>query len=929
MADIASLGLLPAVAVVDPEPPEPGGSAIRPLTPGRAAPPAAAARPPRYAVGERVRSLAEHMPGMAGRSGVVVEARAGAPPYYAVRFDGVADAHKWLTEDELSPEAAPAGGPPPAGMAGMAGMEAERPEAPAESAAPAPPAFQSLGFVLEAPEADVVKWVTTRRAAQDGSMRNRDARWRYAARKRAGDPWVQLRKLDEDQDIWFVYTPPFVDEAPPGAPDKTDDLCVKVVSTMLADPPRVEAEPSRADEEAKAAAEFSGRLLADLNAESGLNTLALLRDAEEQACASDSSFIHNWVDPNGGGYQPKQILASPWATTEADALFDANGMAQPGPYVVRYVRVDGVLTDDPSEAAMQWLPALRAKVLHPRHVRFLPPTASGIADAWGVIVSDYVELSRLKALAQEYSPEGWTLTPEQVKAMVDARPTSSRALLPSWACDTDEARKPGADGLPPGDALVYCDILYITGKGNPDYPKGACVWVAAEKHVIARGPWTERIAHDPQGPTVDDTAEPGSADKQQRYVERPCDIPVTQVKQFVDPDKRDPYGRGLVAKLGNDGAAAHTAFGLIVESMFNLNNPHLFVPIGSGINAQALAVRGVPIDYNPTGGGRPWWLEQPQPSPMLLEIVDRAAASQDAKSGLQQIAQGLADPSITSGVQAQSVVEQALKALAEPKQFLDDAFVRQQRIQLQLVRRKFTMPQRLRIVGADGAYKAKEWTAADLGSTSDVRIAPGTSTMLTPSAKDALLLAELQAQAITMEDYQRAKAGRWKLTVGLQDNPHRLRVAGQIDQWESGPPEGWAPLPPPPVDPVTGGPPVDPMTGQPVPPPVDPADPFAVGINDDDPAVAPIRYQELVRAVSSVKYRSKPPEWRALLDAAYLRARQAAGVSSVAEQQAAAAAAVPAGPAGAPPAEAAPPTEGAGVPPGGEGSMMGAPAGLG
>lgn len=810
---------------------------------------------------------------------------------------------------------------------------------PSDNAEAMPPAtprpFESLGFLLEAPEPDVVKWVKTRREAQDPAMRRREARWEVHEERRAGNPWIRLRKVDENQDLWVAYTPPGIDTAPPGAPSKIDDLCSKVVSTMLADPPRGTAEPSRADEEAKSAAEFSERLLADLNAESALNTLALLRVAEDRACGADSGFVHTWVDPHGGGYQPRQILASAAATTESDALFTPEGVAQPRPYVVRYVRPDGSLTDEPGEAAQTWLPALRAKVLHPRGVRFLPPTAAGIHDAWGVIVSGYCELSHLRKMAESYEPGRFAgLPPEALRAMVNHRPQGARKLLEPWACDTEDLRKADPEtGSPPGDALVYYDLVYITGRGNPEYPLGACVWIAAEKHVVCRTTWAEKVAHDPLAPSVDDTAEPGSADKQQRYVERPCDIPVVQVTQFPEPTG-DPYGKGLVWKLGDDDLAAQTAFGYLVESVYNLNNPHLMLPTGIGINEQQLAVRGQPIWFNGANGQRPFWLEQPQPPSMLLDIIDRAAANQDAKSGLQQIAQGLADPSITSGVQAQSVVEQALKALAAPKQNLDDAFVRLQRILLQLVRRAFTMPQRMKITGPDGGYKAKEWTAADLGSTSDVKIMPGTSTMLTPSAKDALLLAELTAQAITMEDYQRAKAGRWKLSVGLQDNPHRLRVAGQIDEWESGPPEGWAPPAPPPVDPLTG---LDPMTGAPPVPVVDPADPFEIGVNDDDPAVAPIRYQELVRAVSGAKYRSKPPEWRALIDAAYMRARSAAGVQSVAEQAAAqAAAAAPALAGGAPDAPMAPPSpappdggEAPGVPMGGEGAMMAAPEGLG
>src|SRR3990167_3277005 len=54
-----------------------------------------------YAVGDHVRALVDHMPGMRGMVGTVDEAHAGEPPYYAVLFDGESEPHKWLTEDEV------------------------------------------------------------------------------------------------------------------------------------------------------------------------------------------------------------------------------------------------------------------------------------------------------------------------------------------------------------------------------------------------------------------------------------------------------------------------------------------------------------------------------------------------------------------------------------------------------------------------------------------------------------------------------------------------------------------------------------------------------------------------------------------------------------------------------------------------------------
>lgn len=70
---------------------------------------------PTFVVGDRVRSLVDHMPGMKGKVGTVTTANAGSPPFYGVTFDGETEEHRWLAEDEIEaavPEA-PAATPPP------------------------------------------------------------------------------------------------------------------------------------------------------------------------------------------------------------------------------------------------------------------------------------------------------------------------------------------------------------------------------------------------------------------------------------------------------------------------------------------------------------------------------------------------------------------------------------------------------------------------------------------------------------------------------------------------------------------------------------------------------------------------------------------------------------------------------------------------
>ena len=70
-----------------------------PDVPGSSTPASDAAK---FKVGDEVRSLVAHMPGMKGATGSVEIVRT-SPAYYGVKMDGESEVHKWLAEDELEP----------------------------------------------------------------------------------------------------------------------------------------------------------------------------------------------------------------------------------------------------------------------------------------------------------------------------------------------------------------------------------------------------------------------------------------------------------------------------------------------------------------------------------------------------------------------------------------------------------------------------------------------------------------------------------------------------------------------------------------------------------------------------------------------------------------------------------------------------------
>lgn len=100
-------------------------------------PGAMAEMPAKFAVGDRVTSLVDHMPGMNGMAGTVQIVRT-SPPYYGVVMDGESEVHKWLAEDEVAADGKSADAP----ASGMA-ME---PAAPSGKGGDSPAAAATLAL---------------------------------------------------------------------------------------------------------------------------------------------------------------------------------------------------------------------------------------------------------------------------------------------------------------------------------------------------------------------------------------------------------------------------------------------------------------------------------------------------------------------------------------------------------------------------------------------------------------------------------------------------------------------------------------------------------------------------------------------------------------------------------------------------------------
>ena len=669
---------------------------------------------------------------------------------------------------------------------------------------------------------------------QTKALKKRHLEWRVNALRREGYTQVSLVKA-RDTKSWAVYLPPGDMPVVPSV-NKAERLVRRLRALIFSDAPLPEATPDNDSDDDRDAAEFATRALIDLESEGTLDGAMKASQAFDTASTYDSGFVWYTIDANGGGRKPMQVQAHPMATSVADAVRQPTGVPWPeNELVTRYVALDGnALTDDVAQAKLRWLPKLKSRVMDSRHVRFWPADALDIWDAELCLIAEVVSLLRVKGAFPEVAQMG----DEDLAKLVDVDNEDAKELAPAFAKKMSfNSGKEVKDDSPvfiltvyaKQNAALYPDGFYGVFAGGADAPL-----------VLHRGKWV-----DPQRPT------------------EVLDIPITQYKQF---DRgRDPYGLGAMAIVGGGNEIRATMFGVMLEHLARFLARKVFYPVTSTFQPKAAqAAMGTYIPIN--AGGAPV-VEQVPDFPKAAQVMfDAVSTEMDEDLGLSPIVSGQNPAGVQSGLHAQQLIEQVYIGLSDCKQNTERALIRGWRIILQQVRAFYTVPQRIAWEEDDGAYKEREWTGADFGSTRDVRIRKGSFTMLAPSAKLAIAEHLLALQAIDQEDLRRLTIGTVSGTTGLQDDPTRMRIRRQLQAWTAGP-QGV-------VDPAS-------MTAaaQAI---------FLPQPGDDEPTVAPIRHREIRRTLQSVKASRWPEPWRAPLLAEYERMRQAAGVVTIAEQQAAA-----------------------------------------
>ena len=789
-------------------------------------------------------------------------------------------------------------------------------ERPADRQALSEAPIEGKGKLLAASDEEAFKAVHNLVLRQELLARSRlqqDRHWTYVRR---GYPWSYLEK-QQDQDIYVQAFPPGVDTLRPAAvPNKAADLCNKYVETLMVDPPRPSPKATSDSEVAERATEMAYQFLTQDAQESGTDDNALFWYSTDAATVRASAFHHYWVDPQAGGSTPAQIKAHPKAVDPSNPLEYVNpatGMPEPTTdYVLRYVtepsdeHPQGEFTDDPSQAARQWLPKIKVDMWGREHIRIFPEDKD-IANCDQVVGLYYCTLSEAKRRWASVRD----LDANHQAELLDWTPPRFLVLLPPalrarWKLGTGDEMKQGGSN---DQRMMFWYVWYQ--KPCPDYPEGAMMYVtgAYGGFVLGRETLTAQIDMPTGGTDI-----------------RTLDIPVVQNRLIQDPDDRDPTGRPLIERFGAASEARATLFMSYLEAMDLTLHPAMFVPATSPLQAhdiQESRSLGKPVavlsrdDY-------PHYEDRPPIPGDILNVLQWDDIQMDSSASLNKPAQGAADQQEVSGVARNIAVRQALVAMSRSQQALNAAYARHWRLKCQLAMKYFTVPQMIRYVGDDGAYKQEWWTGKDFAHIEDVSVQAGTGTMMPPQEKVNYAATLQHLGFIGADEASDAARPAFSESLGLDVDPQQQRVERQVSSWLEGPPKG-------------NGPGTDwvsqfkkyqqaqqqyqqmqqqaqmqfqqaqaqfqqmqqqaqqmgqPMTAQPPQPPqlppapVAPWTPFGALPMDDEPEIANVRKRRLRRLMATTSFSAQPVEWQGMVVNEYRRMRQALALASQAAQQA-------------------------------------------
>jgi hypothetical protein len=749
------------------------------------------------------------------------------------------------------------------------------------------------GPLLDLPPKDAAKRVIAMRKLRNRTRKRRAAEAMRVVYWRKGYRFVSLTG-DEDRGSWKATIPMGSSKQPPN-PNKIDRLIRRVISVITADKPVPKAIPERDDDTAIAAAEMSTSVLKVETGPNALNFPRLLRRLMDKSCTFRSGFVFFYIDPKGGGHRPLAMMAHPDAAHMADATQDpmTGAPADPEQLAERYVMADGSLTDDSTQAAPQWLPKTKHRLLTPQHVDLIPETADSVDEADGVTIQLYCTLGELRTQFPDFFE---SLDPGDLKKLVTYKPEDWKQYLPREM--RSEWVEPKVNEKQEYDDDVIVFPVYTFYKQCNEYPCGAFVVTVGDQLRVHAEKWCQPV-------------ELPDGSSKIEYLE----IPVAQCRCLDDDVDDENTGVALGEKLGPMDEIRATILGYALDYLFRFGNPQPYLPIGTTVQPKQLVYRtGDPI-YVPAGG-QVFYEEVPEFPHKISEMGAEMSNEMDDESNLQQAAQGVEAPSVKSGIHAETIVSQANVALSQMRENAANCYTRMCMIVLQLWRVFYDIEQQIDVKGEDGAWQRDAWIGTDLGSTKLVEIEEGSFTMQSPQQKQATADRWMAAGILKPDAYEQIITNSIAPELGVQTNPDRARIMRQLEQWRKGPT---------PADvqayqvyvqayqlyqqqlqayqleqqqmalesqrqaAAAGGPVATPAPQQPAPQPppplVLPGDPFATNqlACDQEQDAAEVRWRALRRFMPTNGFGGKPQFWQQALTAEYERMRLGAGKLTVAE----------------------------------------------
>lgn len=710
-----------------------------------------------------------------------------------------------------------------------------------------------------------------------------------------GIPFGRLEKIP-NQSLWVSKLPNgMTKESPAATPNKARDLVDKVTDSLMADPPKLVATPPSNDMQAEEAAEFATEFLSEDGGASGTDDTGTYRWALLTALIRSSSFLHYTVDPTGGGYQPMQVLAHPQAQDPADPLVAQIPTGQVGPDgqpltmpersvnpILRYVSAptegapDGQFVDDAIDADRVWLPKNTIKRMRREQVRVFPYYKRA-EDAAAIILLDWCTLSDgIKEWPDTVGQMGLT----ELQNLASGRVALSEQYLIPFAfwgmADGQTGPTPDEVGIlaPILTRRMYFYRLYVAP--CTDYPKG--YWCASSSMAGGTDLGSGDLEYEVELPV-------------HGTVKRCRDLPVVQVTPMLDATDGDPMGWAFISRLSGGAEAEATLWAAALDRIDNELHPHVIIPSTTPIDEDDWNDRTVPIITSPDATDPHY--EQFPPFPPVVDMLDRVDKKLDVVSGLSETAQALDTDSSSSGIAKSLTIQQAKVYLSQFQQEMHRATTRGGKIKCQNTQAFFTVPQLVKYSGEEGSAGPIWWTGKNMGGIDNLRIQPGTGTLMTPEGK-AQYTGFLQGQQwITPEDAADIALPGARTLLGLPESPIEQALEREIGVWMQGPSEEWkasyaqqkgqydqsvqqaqASIQQQTQQAQVTGmqPPMPPQI-----PPFQPnlPSPFVPRANDQEPRVAKAIAKRLSNLMFDPQYAAQPPEWRSLVDQKYTAAVQA------------------------------------------------------